>query len=126
MPRRGDVLDFHYLWHREAGGGEEAGRKARPTCLLITVGANPARLYLYPITSQQPPIDRAALAIPEIERRRGGLSGPCWIVVDEFNLTTSDALYDFESLEPRGSFSSAFVRTVAEHALARIEKGSPR
>jgi hypothetical protein len=123
MHQAGEVLDYNYLWKREAEAGEESGRKARPVCVLLAIGRNPSRLYLYPITTQRPAADRTAVDIPDIERRRAGLDQPSWLILDEFNRTDTDALYDFESLTPRGAFSTAFTKTIAAAALLRIAQG---
>lgn len=123
MFKRGDIVSYHYLWSRQAEAGEVAGRKARPTCLLIATKTQPQRFYLYPITTQAPR-DRSAVAIPDIERRRAGLDVPSWVIVDELNLATSDALHDVADPTPLGSFSPAFLRTIARAAADQITKGS--
>ncbi|SKA27706.1 hypothetical protein SAMN02745126_04692 [Enhydrobacter aerosaccus] len=123
MFQPGDVLDFNYLWHRQAEAGEETGRKVRPVCVLLAISRDPSRLYLFPLTTQQPSADRAAIAVPEIERRRTGLDAPSWIIVDEFNLTNTHSLYDFAGLTARGSFGTVFTRKVAAEALARLKRG---
>ncbi|MCA0248972.1 MAG: hypothetical protein LCH93_20365 [Proteobacteria bacterium] len=122
MFKRGDIVAYHYLWSRQAEAGEETGRKARPTCLLIATRGDPQRLYLFPITTQAPH-GRAAVAIPDIERRRAGLGAPSWVIVDELNLATSDALHDVAAPKPLGSFSPAFLRSIARVAADRITQG---
>ncbi len=109
----GEIYEFAYLWKRQAERGEESGRKDRPACLAVTSGRHPTHLFLFPITSQRPMAGREAVAISEIECRRGGLDYPAWLVLDELNYTTSDNLVDFASLAPRGAFSSAFLENVA-------------
>ena len=121
--RPGDVLEYHYLWQREAGVGEESGRKFRPTCVVVTIVGNPTKLFLYPLTTRPPSPDQTALKIPDIERKRAGLDETCWLVLDELNVATSDELYDFETLVPTGSFSPAFTRTIVQEALNRRRRG---
>lgn len=122
----GDILRFNYLWAREAVAGEETGRKPRPVCLIVKTAADPANLFLLPLTSKQPTHERAALLVPEMECRRAGLQAPCWIILDEYNYVSMDVAYDFESLQPIGSFSPAFLKQVANRmkaeAIARRTK----
>ncbi len=89
---------------------------------MIATRRKPQRFYLYPITTRHPG-DRAAVAIPDIERRRAGLDTPCWVIVDELNLATSDALHDVADPKPLGTFSAAFLRSIAVVAADLIEKG---
>jgi len=73
--RTGCVIQFPFLWVREAKRGETEGRKPRP----VAVGVRIARpkgedlLVLFPITSQPPSPGRFAAEIPEMEKRRAGL-----------------------------------------------------
>lgn len=112
----GSVLDYAYLWHREAAAGEDAGRKERPVCLALKLGRDPhhAQLFLFPITSQPPTPGRPAIAISQIECRRGGIYHPSWLIVDEFNHCPADEAYDFASTTPRGTFSVSFMRVVVD------------
>lgn len=113
MFEQGDVVEFFYLWHREAQQGEESGRKPRPVCIVIKAPGTPDILFLFPITSQPPLPGRLALAVPETECRRIALTPPCWIILDEFNRVEADKAYDFVSTQPMGSVSAAFLRTIA-------------
>lgn len=124
----GAILEYAYLWRRQADAGEESGRKDRPVCLALTLGTAPDRmqLFLFPITSQEPHHDRAALAISQIECRRGGLTFPAWLILDEFNRCMADAAYDLASATPRGTFSVSFMRSVIEKISALRRQGSVR
>lgn len=113
MLERGQIVRFFYLWSRQAAAGEESGRKARPTCIVVRSPGKPGAVFLFPITSQKPDSDRIALAFPEIECRRAGLAFPCWIILDEYNRVELDAAFDFESTKPTGSVSAAFLRKIA-------------
>lgn len=110
---RGHVVRFHYLWKREAKAGEESGRKARPVCIALRTKDSPGRIYLFPITSQPPDGGRLSLAFSQMECRRAGLSFPCWIILDEYNLVALDMTYDFEDVHPLGSVSPAFLVEMA-------------
>jgi hypothetical protein len=126
MPQVGDIVRFNYLWAREAEVGEESGRKARPVCVIVRTSADPAALFLLPLTSRPPEKTRAALGVPEIECKRGGLRSPCWIICDEYNRVTMDLAHDFESLDAVGTFSASFLKQIASslkrEALARRAK----
>ena len=77
-PRNGEIIRYSYLWRREFGRFEEAGRKTRPACVAVLLGSAPdkTRIVLLPITSQTPQAGRVALAIPEMEARRVRLKAP--------------------------------------------------
>ena len=116
----GEIFEFSYLWHREKMKNEESGRKDRPVCLAITTDKS---LFLFPITHQPPLAGQKAIEISEIELRRGGLTLPSWLVIDELNYTTRDNLVDFKSIAPQGAFSEKFVRHIGERIKALREAG---
>ncbi|MGO4569472.1 hypothetical protein AB4Z52_31610 [Rhizobium sp. 2YAF20] len=121
MLEPGQIVRFFYLWSRQAAAGEESGRKARPTCVVVRTVAVPGAVFLFPITSQYPSTDRLSLAISEMECRRAGLDFPCWIILDEYNRVDLDKAFDFETTTPLGSFSPAFLKSIAstvKHAAA--------
>lgn len=109
----GNVYRFSYLWAWQHAAGEESGRKARPVCLMLKTAKSTGKLYLFPVTTVLPASDRIAIQIPDAERRRAGLDQKCWLVLDEYNLTSEAAVYDFESLESMGQLSKPFLRDVA-------------
>jgi hypothetical protein len=113
MLKPGDVLRYSYLWARQADAGEESGRKARPVCIVVRTPAEPAALFLFPLTSQKPDRSRVHVAVSEIECRRGGLDFPTWLVLDEYNRVRVDEAYDLVTTKPLGAFSPAFVRKIA-------------
>ncbi|MCJ2014088.1 hypothetical protein [Methylobacterium sp. J-076] len=113
MLKPGDLIRYHYLWAREAAQGEESGRKARPACIVVRTPADPACLFVFPLTSQHPGPDRAFLSVPEIECRRGGLGGPSFLILDEYNRFLVTEAFDLEAPEPIGAFSGSFLRKVA-------------
>jgi mRNA-degrading endonuclease toxin of MazEF toxin-antitoxin module len=126
VPQVGDIVRFNYLWARESEAGEECGRKARPVCVIVRTFADPAALFLLPLTSRRPSQTRTALTVPEIECKRGGLRAPCWIICDEYNRVTMDLAHDFESLDAVGTFSASFLKQIAtslkREAIARRAK----
>ena len=121
-PANGLVIRYSYLWAREFDRREESGRKDRPACVQIIVAGTKAGtiVALFPVTSQPPHPDRAALEIPETEARRIGLALPAWIIVDEWNLDNLGTSPHIADSRPLGIFSGAFMRRVREAAAARI------
>jgi hypothetical protein len=109
----GGIYRFSYLWAWQHEAGEESGRKVRPVCLMLKMAKPSGRLYLFPITTVLPDPDRISVEIPFFERRRAGLDQICWLLLDEYNLTSEAAAYDFESLNSMGQISAAFLREVA-------------
>jgi len=118
----GLVISYNYLWAREYDRHEESGRKARPACVQIIIarGKSATVVALFPITSQPPHRDRAALGIPEMEARRIGLTIPSWIILDEWNLDDLAKSPHIADSRPLGRLSPAFMRQVRREAAARI------
>lgn len=110
---RGSLYRFNYLWSREYRRGEDSGRKGRPVCLVVRSTSSPAVLFLFPLTSREPPADVIALPVDKKECRLADLRHPCWIVLEEYNRVDENELYDFESLTPIGAFSPIFLKQVA-------------
>ncbi|CCV16343.1 conserved hypothetical protein [Mesorhizobium sp. STM 4661] len=91
----------------------------RPVCVVAAVrGASDGltHLALLAITSAMAGEGRTAIEIPEIERRRAGLSaqGRAWVVVDEYNYDIAERSW---FLEPGGDIlgrlSKPFMMKVA-------------
>ena len=114
----GRVILYSYLWRREYLRGEESGRKARPTCVMIIVrGKDGARTaLLFPITSQPPSDATAAVAIPEIEAKRARLYVPAWVIVEEFNGDDPEKSFALEDATALGRFSRPFMMKIAAAA----------
>jgi len=121
-PANGLVISYNYLWAREHDRHEESGRKARPACvqIIITDGEGGTVVALFPITSQPPQAERTALAIPEMEARRIGLTMPSWIIVDEWNLDDLAKSPHIADSHPIGLLSPAFMKRVRGAAADRI------
>lgn len=120
---RGSLYRYNYLWSREHEKKEMSGRKARPVCLVVRSNTAPASLFLFPLTSQAPKDSTLSLEIPDAQCRLAGLMPPCWIILDEYNRCSEDALHDFESLVPLGHFSLAFLKRIAL-VIARAAEAS--
>jgi hypothetical protein len=75
VPQPGAVIDYPYLWARERDAGETEGRKARPTCVVVSLAKASGEnlLALLAITSQSPRDTNAAVEVPALELRRAGL-----------------------------------------------------
>ncbi|WP_342629951.1 hypothetical protein AAC691_10115 [Nguyenibacter vanlangensis] len=113
FPKSGQIIDYHYLWLWQADRGETEGRKKRPSCVVLVVADRDGNhvLFIAPITSKEPSLERKAIAIPETEARRANLDThiPLWVMVDEMNADVQEFSYTLEDRTPRGQFSSAFT-----------------
>jgi len=121
-PANGLVISYNYLWAREHDRHEESGRKARPACVQIIIanGESATVVALFPITSQPPLVGRTALAIPEMDAHRIGLTTPSWIIVDEWNLDNLARSPHIADSRPIGLLSAAFMKRVRAAAADRI------
>lgn len=134
FPKAGQIIEYHYLWKWQADKGETAGRKKRPSCVVLVVKdiAGNHLLFLAPITSKEPTVDRQAIMIPETEVRRAKLERDLrlWIMVDELNADILEKSYTLEDRVPRGQFSQAFtdklIRAVQEVRASGVLKLSKR
>ena len=126
-PQIGDIWRYPYLWHWQAARGETEGRKPRPTALaaVLPIGTERTRLYLLPLTGTEPGADRDAIELPAIEIRRAGLTEHkrLWLIFDEHNLDLLEDSFYFEPNARIGSFSRAFVKTIARRFLAAYSTG---
>ncbi|GAA0241438.1 hypothetical protein LNAOJCKE_4932 [Methylorubrum aminovorans] len=127
-PQHGDIILYSYLWAREYDRGEEAGRKARPTCVMLIVAGKDGRQrpLLFPITSQPPGSSPHFVEVPETEARRAKLYTPAWIIVDEFNTDDLNASWAIEDATPLGRFSRKFMSRIAAAAAVAIRAGTAR
>jgi hypothetical protein len=119
----GAVFTYNYLWKRQHALGEESGRKPRPSCIVFRSSRSPAELFLFPITTRRPLDGSRAIEVPVAERRRCGLDKPCWVVIEEYNITLESRVYDFQSLDPLGRFSDSFLIRLAVEIRAAIKAG---
>lgn len=117
-PSAGEVFRYPYLWRREADAGETEGRKKRPACMAVVVSQGNGRtlLFVVAITTLKPDPGRIVLEVPEIEKRRAGLSRsePSWVILDEVNVDVLERSYAFEDRTPLGRFSASFTRKIQQ------------
>ena len=123
--KQGEVVEYPYLWHWQQERGETGGRKDRPACLaLILPKDGVTHVVLLAVTGTPPGKDRAAIAIPQIEARRGGLRHwkAGWVILDECNIDVAERSFhgDF-ARTPRGRFSEAFMAQVKEALKSAME-----
>ena len=133
-PEAGLVISYAYLWHTEHQAGQEAGRKDRPTVIVLAVEreADAATIVtVLPITHSAPADPALAVELPLPVKRHLGLDDDrSWIVVAEGNeflwpgydlrkLPHSDR-YDYGFLPPR------FFNQVLEAFVACHQAGSKR
>lgn len=119
-PRTGQLIWYPYLWARQQAAGETEGRKDRPCCMLLPVqraGSKETVLYLLAVSTVPPTVRDGAIEVPEIERRRGGLSewkARCWVYVNEYNRDVAErSLYLYPDADPIGAFGASFVNKIA-------------
>jgi|UPI00055862E4 hypothetical protein len=129
--RPGTVLTYPYLWLREQKEGETEGRKERPVCMVIALktGSGTTHLMLLAISSKPPIREQDAIEIPEIERRRGGLSevGTSWIVISEYNYDVAEqSFYLRPDQAPLGRFSRSFVALLAARLAPLLKSRTGR
>jgi hypothetical protein len=121
--RTGAVIRFPYLWAHEAADGKTEGRKFRPVAVGVRIPKPNGEdaLFLFPITSQQPPRDRFAAEIPETEKRRAGLDASMrlWLVLDEYNQDLIGRSFYLEPEPPLGYFSKAFFLPLLQEFIRR-------
>ncbi|WP_136661789.1 hypothetical protein [Nitratireductor sp. XY-223] len=123
--RTGTVVEYQFLWSREADRGETEGRKPRPTAVAYRVERKDhSAVYLMPITSRSPLGSALGVEIPEIEKRRAGLDSDLrlWIIIDEINF---DIIPHSHVLEPDakiGKFGKPFFQKVLKLWIANFKR----
>lgn len=84
-PIEGLVINYSYLWHREAQQGHVEGRKDRPCAVVLA--SKDDRVLVLPITHSPPIKGSKAIEIPANVKQQLGLdSERSWIVTSEFNV----------------------------------------
>ena len=107
-PKEGLVINYSYLWHREAQAGAEEGRKDRP-CAVVLAGKN-NRVIVAPITHSQPVAGTRSIEIPpQIKKSLGLDHGRSWIVTNDVNYFT----WPGTDLRPMKNRESATVARVS-------------
>jgi len=130
--RPGEIVRYPYLWSWQRDRDETEGRKNRPVCVVVAMSGprdGLTHLALLAISSQPPSGDGAAIEIPEIECRRGGLSGlkRAWITVSEYNYDIAERSFYLDPREPViGRFSKQFMMKLAAVFAGLLRKGEGR
>ena len=127
----GAIIVYPYLWRWQRERGETEGRKDRPVCVVLKVhGADGlTHLALLAISSQPPAAGRVAIEVPDIERRRGGLSDlkRAWVIVDEYNYDIAQRSFYLETDRPAlGCFSRSFMMKLAGKAKVLFQRRQAR
>ena len=130
-PPQASVIEYPYLWLEQDLRGETEGRKTRPVCLALSVPSQTGEhhLLLLAISSQPPRADQSAIEVPEIERRRGGLTRypRAWIVTSEYNYDIAERSFYFDPTGPLlGTFGQPFMRQVAAALRKSMQMGRGR
>jgi hypothetical protein len=82
-------------------------------------------LFIVAITTRPPDHARVALAVPETEARRAGLSATNpWVIPDEMNVDILERSCAFEDRTPLGRFSAGFTRSI--HTALRDARRASR
>jgi len=86
-PVPGLVLNYSYLWAREAARGQEEGLKDRP-CAILAVQEQNGRKYVFvaPITHSAPQSQNESILLTPSTKRRLGLDDDkSWLMCTEIN-----------------------------------------
>jgi len=119
------VIDYPYLWVREADGGLTEGRKERPTAVGVRIEKPDGDiLILFPVTTQNPGSDRIAREVPDTEKARAGLDQDKrqWIILDEYNLDIIGQSFYLRPNSAKGRFSRAFFAPLVREALREVRR----
>ena len=88
-PQPGLVINYAYLWQREAAQGRDESTKYRPAVVVLAVESDDAHgetVLVAPITHREPETPSAAVELPPQTKRRLGLDPErSWIIVSEVN-----------------------------------------
>ena len=83
-PEIGLIINYAYLWHREAKIGQEEGRKERPSAIVAATIEN--QVIVVPITHSQPSFPSEGIEIPAPLKKQLGLDHEqAWIITTELN-----------------------------------------
>ena len=127
LPRRGDVLNYVYLFAHEAAAGRDEGVKARPVMVMAVVGR---RVTVMPLTTRGDAAPASALPVPDPVATAMGLDPGVrpslvpgelnafdWVGHDLRNIGTS-ASFLFGRCPP-GFFGTALDASLKTKALSR-------
>jgi hypothetical protein len=111
----GCVIEYQYLWRREALAGQIEGLKRRPTAVAFRMECKQSDIvYLMPITTKEPDANTLAIEVPQIEKKRSGLDLDFrqWIILSEMNADLIPGSFVLEPNAKIGMFSKAFFQSV--------------
>jgi len=126
----GDVFHYPYLWLHDHRKGID-NPKDRTTCLVFQTrtSAGVIHLVILAISDQEPEEPDDAMAVPEIELRRGGLNfaRKAFVHLSECNIDTlpTSTQYDPNS-RSLGRFSRSFTEQLARRLAANIRSRRTR
>ncbi len=110
----GCVIEYQYLWRRQALAGRIEGLKRRPTAVAFRMAGKQSDIvYLMPITTKEPDANSLAIEVPQIEKKRAGLDLEFrqWIILSEMNADLIPGSFVLEPNAKIGTFSKAFFQT---------------
>ena len=121
----GELIIYPYRWRSEVDqNGSVDGANDRPCCIVVSLTRTDGKtLYYLAAISSKPPSDgQAALVVPPLETRRGGLDPlkRAWVYVGEVN---ADVMEDSPYLEPQaplGTFCKTFMIKIRAELHARF------
>lgn len=124
----GDVIVYPYRWVDEKDAGRsEDGAKDRPCCVVVTATLSNGStiIFLAPVSSKPPRAGQKAVAIPALERKRGGLERypDAWVYVDEVNTDRPASSWYLEPQVPLGAFSKSFLATISGEIKKHVKAG---
>jgi len=127
-PRPGMVINYAYLWRREADRGQEEGRKYRPSAIVVASKAG--RVLVVPITHSPPPAGSTAIELPKQIKDQLKLDDErSWLITNEANIFTWPG-YDMAPInqtQPKrvsyGILPPKFTRLLLERVRANARNG---
>jgi len=126
----GDVFLYPYLWSQDHARGID-NPKGRTACLVFEArdGAGVRQLVILAISDQVGNDPGAAIEVPDIEMKRGGLNPArkAFVHIGEYNLDALPYSTVYEPSAPSfGRFSRAFTQRIARSLADRIKAGRSR
>lgn len=127
-PRPGLVINYGYVWRREAERGQEEGRKYRPSAIILA--SKDGRVLVVPITHSPPKPGSTAIELPKQIKDMLGLDDArSWVITNEVNFFTWPG-YDLAPInqtQPKrvsyGQLPPGFTRLLTERVRAHAKSG---
>jgi hypothetical protein len=130
--RSGDIVSYPYLWHWQHEEGRVNAEKDRPVCLALALPDKSkalTHLIIVAISGSSPLPEQRAIAIPDLEIKRAGLSAykRAWLSVGEYNYDIAEKSFFFEPHQRiRGRFSDVFLKQILREVRRTVEIQSGR